>query len=303
MRNLRIAGLRTLCVMGALSGTLAVGQEMPKPAPRRDGDRMTFSDKPEFLVLPGKGEASAVECAVYPPRSSDTGAKRGLVLHFYGAGGSCREYNMMRAPFATVRQLLWERGYWLVVPNLGPAHWMKDAAVKSVDAIIEGMIRDRGVDPRRVHILGTSMGGGCGLIYVMRSPGRVRSICALFPMTDFSQWVKEKPQYLPGIAAAHGVKPSEAASLLRALSPFDHASAFTGIPVFLLHGDADPTVPVHHSREFAAALQKQGSPVALREAHGLGHDDAVAEPFQREIVDFLTGTAAQSDRDYASPNL
>jgi dipeptidyl aminopeptidase/acylaminoacyl peptidase len=288
--------------MGALFGTLAVGQEMPKPAPRTDGDRMTFSDKPEFLVLPRKGEATAVECAVYPPRPSDTGAKRGLVLHFYGRGGSCREYNMMRAPFATVRQLLWERGYWLIVPDLGTDHWMKDAAVKSIDAIIEGMIRDRGVDPHRVHILGTSMGGGCGLIYVMRSPGRVRSICALFPMTDFSQWVKEKPQYLPGIAAAHGVKPAEAASLLQALSPLYHASAFADIPVFLLHGDADPIVPVHHSREFAAALQKQGSPVACREAHGLGHDNAVAEPFQREIVEFLTDTAAQSDRDYPSTN-
>lgn len=302
MRKWTIVAARTLCATVALFGTLAAGQEMPKAAPKTDGDRITFSDKPEFLVLPRKGEATAVLCAVYAPRPSDTGTKPGLVLHLYGRGGSCRNYNMMTAPFATVRQLLWERGYWLVVPDLGTDHWMNEKATKSLDAIIEGMIRDRDVDSTRVHILGTSMGGGGGLVYVMRRPGRVRSICAFFPITDFVQWVKEKPGYLQGIARAHGVKSSEAASVLQALSPLYHASAFADVPVFLLHGDADSIVPVHHSREFAAALQEQDSPVTYREARGLGHDNAVAEPFQREIVDFLTGTAAQSDLDHPSTN-
>ena len=259
-----------------------------------DVDQMKFSDKPEFWVLPRKGEAAAVECAVCPPRPAGAGTNAGMVLHLYGAGGSSRSYNMMRPPYAMVRRLLWERGYWLVVPNLGGLHWMNDTACKSLDAIIEGMIRDRGVDPVRVHILGTSMGSGSGLVYVMCRPGRVRSICAVFPMTDFAQWVQEKPGYLPSIAAAHGVKPAEAASLLQALSPLYHASAFAGIPVFLLHGDADSVVPIHHSRDFAAALKKQGSTVIYHEVHGVEHDDAVAEPFQLEIADFLTATAGQT---------
>jgi dipeptidyl aminopeptidase/acylaminoacyl peptidase len=275
---------------------------MLKTAPKTDGGRMVFSDKPEFLVLPRKEEGAAVECAVYPPRLSDTRTKTGLVLHLYGRGGSCRNYNMMRAPYAMVRRLLWERGYWLVVPDLGTDHWMNDTACKSLDAIIAGMIRDRGVDPSRVHILGTSMGAGSGLVYVMRRPDRVRSICAAFSMTDFAQWVQEQPRYLSGIAQAHGVKPSEAASVLQALSPLPHAASFAGIPVFLLHGDTDSIVPVHHSREFATALQKQGSPVTYREAPSLGHDDAVAEQFQREIVEFFTNTAAQSDLDESSTN-
>ena len=249
---------------------------------------MTFPDKPEYRMLPRKGTDSAVECAVYPPRLSDPHASAGLVLHLYGHGGSCRKYNMLKPPYANARQRLWERGYWLVVPDLGPDHWMSDAAGQSLDAIIEGMIRDRGVDPARVHILGTSMGGGSGLVYTMRRPGRIRSLCAVFPMTDFTQWVKEKPGYLSGITHAHGVKATEAAAVLDDLSPLHHVSAFAAIPVFLLHGDSDPKVPVHHSRELAAALQTQGSPVTYREVHGVGHDDAIAESFQQEIVDFLT---------------
>lgn len=295
MRKRSIVFAGALCGTVALFGTMATGQEMSKEAPETDGERVAFSDKPEFLVLPRKGEVTSVECAVYPPRCSDSGTNAGMVLHLYGRGGSCRAYNMMSPPYAKVRRLFWERGYWLVIPDLGADHWMNDTACKSLDAIIEGMIRDRGVDPSRVHILGTSMGGGSGLVYVMRHPGRIRSICAVFPMTDFPKWVEEKPSYLQGIAQAHGVKPSEAASVLQDLSPLYHAASFAGIPVFLLHGDTDSVVPVHHSREFAAALKEQGSPFTYHEAHGLGHDDAIAEPFQREIVEFLTDTTGQTD--------
>ncbi len=283
-----MAVVGTLCTTVILLNTLAVGQEMPTPSSEADDSSMLFTDKPEFLILPQKEDEAAVECAVYSPRLSHSPTKKGLVVHIYGRGGSCRSYNMMRESYAEVRRLLWERGYWLVVPDLGTDHWMNDTACKSVDAVIEGMIRDHDVDPARVHILGTSMGGGSGLVYVMRRPNRIRSICAVFPMTDFEQWVQEKPGYLSGIARAHGVKPSEAASVLQALSPLQHVAAFAGIPVFLLHGDADSTVPTHHSREFAAALRKQGSPVIYREVPRLAHTDAVTEQFQREIVDFLT---------------
>ena len=240
------------------------------------------------MAFPRNGGA-AVECAVYPPLNIDGNA--GIVLHLYGHGGSCREYNIMRSPYAEARRLLRERGYWLVVPDLGGSHWMNNAACKILDSVIHGMITAHGVNPDRVHILGTSMGGGSGLAYVMRRPGRIRSICAVFPMTDFAQWVQESPAYLQRIAEAHGVKLSEATPVLRAISPLLHSASFADIPVLLMHGDSDSIVPVHHSRDFAAALKKQGSPVTYREVSGVGHDDAIAEPFQREIVEFLTDEA------------
>jgi dipeptidyl aminopeptidase/acylaminoacyl peptidase len=275
-----------LCGALTLVGSLALAQGAPQDDKASAG--ATFVDKPEYLVLPRPGAAGAVECAVYPPRLAERGAKAGVVLHLYGRGGSCRDYNMMQPSYATVRRLLWERGYWLIVPDLGTDHWMNDAACASLDAIIAGMVQDRGADPARVQVLGSSMGAGSGLVYVMRRPGRIRAVCAVFPMTDFAAWAKETPGYLSGIVQAHGCQPSAAAAVLRDLSPLQHAAAFASIPVFLLHGDADSKVPVHHSRDFAAALQKQGSPVTYREARGVEHDDAIAEPFQQELADFLT---------------
>lgn len=244
---------------------------------------MMFSDKPELLVLTRNG-TTTIECTVYPPRCYNSGKNTGMVLHLYGHGGSCREYNMMRAPYKEVRHLLWERGYWLVVPELGGSHWMNDQTSESLDTIIESMIRDQNVRPNSVHILGTSMGGGSGLVYMIRHPSRVRSICAVFPMTDFAQWIKEAPSYLQSITQAHGAKLSE---ILRTFSPLHHAAYFIDIPVLLIHGNSDSIVPVHHSRNFADALRKQGSPITYHEVSGVGHDDAIVKPFQHEIVDFF----------------
>lgn len=291
-RTMSFAG--TLCATATMFVVLAAEQGMPSSKTESE-NKMVFADKPDYMVLPREGDAAAVECAVYPPRLSENAKKAGMVLHLYGRGGSARKYNMKSDHYSMVRRLLWERGYWIVVPDLGGVHWMNDKACRTLDAIIESMIKEHGVDPDKVSILGTSMGGGSGLAYAVLRPGRVRSICAIFPMTDFAQWGKESPGYLNGMANAHGVKPEDSTSALDALSPLKHAASFAGIPVFLLHGDTDTIVPTHHSRNFAEALKKQGSPVIYREALGVGHSDVIAEPFQQEIADFLTGTAAKYD--------
>lgn len=256
---------------------------------------MIFSDKPDYMVLPRNGDLAAVECAVYPPRLSGSGKSAGMVLHLYGSGGSCRHYNMMRESYSMVRSLLWERGYWLVVPDLGGAHWMNEKACKTLDTVIECMVKQRGVDPALISVLGTSMGAGCGLAYTMRRPSRIRSICAIFPMTDFTKWGQESPNRLKSIAEAHGVKMEDLAPVLEKLSPLRHVTAFAAIPIFLIHGDADTTVLPHHSRDFSEALKKQGSPVTYIEVHNVAHNDVVADPYQKEIADFLTNPAAKSD--------
>jgi dipeptidyl aminopeptidase/acylaminoacyl peptidase len=256
---------------------------------------MIFSDKPDYIVIPGNGDVTAVECAVYPPRLSGSGKSAGMVLHLYGSGGSCRSFNMMRESYSMVRRLLWERGYWLVVPDLGGGHWMNEKAYKTLDTVIECMVKERGVEPARISVLGTSMGAGCGLAYAMRRPGRIRSICAIFPMTDFAKWVQESPNRLKRIAEAHGVEIEDLTPILDELSPLKHLKAFADIPVFLIHGDADTTVLPHHSRDFSEALGKQGSPVTYIEVHNVAHKDVVTEPYQKEIADFLTNTAAKSD--------
>lgn len=43
------------------------------------------------------------------------------------------------------------------------------------------------------------------------------------------------------------------------------------IPIWVFHGDMDPTVPVEQSREMVEALQKARGPVNYTEYPGEGH--------------------------------
>ena len=254
--------------------------------------------EPVIRQVPGPDDHVPIACVVYAPQPVPEG-KAGLVVHLYGSGGSHREneYNVGRAPYAAFRRLLAERGYWLVVPDLGPKHWMNAKACAQVDAVIAAMIKKERVDPERVHLLGTSMGAGSSLIYVMRRPERITSVVAVFPMTDFARWLQEKPGYRGPVEQAHGIAPEQRDATLAKLSPLLHPEAFRNVPVLLLHGDSDTVVPPHHSRDFAAALEEKGCAVIYHEVPGLTHNDKIAQAFQRELADFLTKENKRSDSE------
>lgn len=248
-------------------------------------------------TVPEPGHPLAVPCTVYPPEGT-TGRKPGLVIHLYGAGGSHTFYNLMRPAYEQLRRRLREAGYWVVVPELGPSHWMNARAVASLDAVIASMVANSEVDPGRVHLLGTSMGGGSALVYASQRPGVPRSVCALFPMTDFEAWVTEQPSYLEAITQAHGLDAANPGAALHALSPLNHIQDFAKIPIYLLHGDADATVPAHHSRDFAAAVHRAGGRVIYREMAGGGHDDEMATGWQDDIRQFILSTEAHTEDNY-----
>jgi len=250
----------------------------------------SYAEESVVSQIPGVEEGATIACRIYPPKTLPEG-RTGLVIHLYGSGGSHREgqFNIGRPPFDQFRQMLAERGYWLVVPELGPKHWMNDRACLQVDAVIDEMVRAHPIDRKRVHFLGSSMGAGNSLIYIMRRPGKIRSVVAVFPMTDFRRWLEEQPRYRAVVEKAHSITDDTRDTALKNLSPLLHPEAFRDVPVFLLHGDRDPIVPPHHSREFAAALEESGSKVVFREAADGVHNDEIARPFQRELVEFITG--------------
>jgi predicted peptidase len=64
------------------------------------------------------------------------------------------------------------------------------------------------------------------------------------------------------------------------------AERMKGIPQFVVHGDADPTVGVAGSRNMTAALKKAGAEVTYVEVPGGGHSDVVV-PNLPQAFEFL----------------
>ena len=81
-----------------------------------------------------------------------------------------------------------------------------------------------------------------------------------------------------------------AADVYRDRSPITRAAEIR-VPVLLLHGTDDDTVPVEQSAEMADALRRAGVPVERHvyegEGHGWRRAESLADDFAR-VDDFLT---------------
>lgn len=123
--------------------------------------------------------------------------------------------------------------------------------------------REFHADPKRVYVVGLSMGGNGTWALAHDNPARFAAIVVvcgfLGPLHEFRGIVPDG-------------QPTPYVALARSLG---------NLPVWIVHGDADPVVPVSESRQMAAALKTLGGDVRYKELAGVGHnawDDAFADP-------------------------
>jgi predicted peptidase len=120
---------------------------------------------------------------------------------------------------------------------------------------LDAAIAEFSVDPDRVYLTGLSKGGAGAWYLATRAPGR---FAALAPVCG-------------------RIEPSTTSTASWAGVPtlsFEQAAAKLGdrLPIWVHHGDADPTVPVEQSRKMVAALKAIGNPVRYSEYPGVHHN-------------------------------
>lgn len=147
-----------------------------------------------------------------------------------------------------------------------------------IDAAMASLLARADVDPRRIAIFGQSLGGALAIYYAVH--GRYRdSICAVVSESAFSDYrtisrdklasafITWPFQWLPWLTVDDTYAPDAS---VQAISP---------IPLLLIHGDEDRTVPLYHSKRlYALALE----PKALWVVHGRGHIESMQDASVRE---------------------
>jgi len=118
-----------------------------------------------------------------------------------------------------------------------------DRARQALDGFLEEKLAALPVDRRKVALLGFSQGGVMAYQLALRAPERYAGLVAL------SSWLP------PELAAA--VKGTE---------------GLAELPSLVMHGIADPMVPVDRGREARDRLIELGVPTTYREYDGMQHE-------------------------------
>jgi predicted esterase len=203
-----------------------------------------------------KSYRSAIDNTMQPyrlfiPSSYDGKQAYPLIILLHGMGG---DENTMFDQYGNgaFENLAEKRGYIVACPKGREATSMyRGPAEQDVLDVLADVRRAYKVDPNRIYMAGHSMGAYGTWSIAMNHP---EIFAALAPISG-------------------GADTTRAAKIAK-------------IPELVVHGDADPTVPVANSRNMVEALKKDGAEVKYMEIKG-GNHVAVAVPAFEPMFDWF----------------
>jgi acetyl esterase/lipase len=258
------------------------------------------AQKPTYVqhenIVYGETDGVGLVMDVFTPQGAGNGL--GIIDVISGAWHSDRGKIRDHARAQTF-QILCGKGY--TVFAIRPGSVTKFTALEMLAHLNEGIrwVKDHAdqykVDPDRLGLMGASAGGHLACLAAVTAttgkpandahplPGTdVKAVAVFFPPTDFLDF-GGKPtdvrsnsnlgEPIRGLVFPRGISnesEAEIADKLKQISPARLVTPKTP-PFLLIHGDADPVVPLQQSERMLAALKQAGVPAQLIVKHGGGH--------------------------------
>ncbi len=278
-----------LVVLAALAGFVPATRAGDPPYDRKED------------VIYGRKYGTALTMDVFTPRKDANGLGVIVVV----SGGFFSSHEAIQPAF--VRPLT-DRGYTVfsVVHGSQPRYTVNEIVADMNRAVrfIRHHAKDYGIDPDRLGVCGASAGGHLSLMLgtaggpgnprandpVDRESSRVQAVACFFPPTDFLNFGAPGSRkvhavdHAPPFRAAFDyreldpktrlwVKVTDEARLeqiAREISPAHHVSK-DDPPTLIIHGDADPLVPIQQSQIIVEKFKEAGVECKLVVKTGAGH--------------------------------
>jgi acetyl esterase/lipase len=274
-------------------------------------DGLPYEQKKDVVYAEAHGTGLLMD--VFTP----TGKPNGLAIVDIASGAWYSDRNKIRDhTLAQVYTIFCSRGYavFAVRPGSKTRYTAAemDRNVKSAIHYVKAHAGEYKIDPARLGLMGGSAGGHLATLAALTpEPGKanatnpadrhdtsVRAVGAFFPPTDFLDWNGDKAIRgdvvgpLLFVGGAQGHSDDEIKTAAKAISPLHRVGKPT-IPFLLIHGDADPVVPLSQSKKLVEAITKAGGSAELIVKAGGGHPwltlpqevKVMADWFDKQLAD------------------
>ena len=228
---------------------------------------------------------------------TDTGhGETPVVVDVHGGPESQR-----RPSFRRVKQYLLSRGYAVFEPNVrgstgyGKAYTHLDDVEQRMDAVadlkagVDWLHDHPAVDPDRIAVMGASYGGFMTLAALTAYPDVWAAGVDIVGIANFVTFLENTGDWRRELREAEYGSLDTDRDLLEAISPIHNVEDIEA-PLFVLHGENDPRVPVSEARRIVEEAQAAGVPVRELifddEGHGFTKLQNRVEAYSA-IVDFL----------------
>lgn len=182
----------------------------------------------------------------YLSKTTINNEKKPLVLYLHGSGEKGTDISkvFINSPIDFL-----EKNYpdcYVLAPQCSSnAYWDAEILVK----LIENIVKDNPIDPKRIYLIGVSMGAwACWNLLALR-PDLFAAAVAVSGFVDRIPMIEYRK--------------------------------FAKIPIYMYHGDADDIVPFTYSENLFNKLKSVEAPVILHRAEGEKHS-GWAQLFQKE---------------------
>ena len=229
------------------------------------------------------------------PKDADPGDTP-VIVDVHGGPESQR-----RPSFSGLTQYFLSRGYAVFEPNVrgstgyGKAYTHLDDVEKRMDSVkdlkagADWLAAHELIDADRIVVKGGSYGGFMVLAALTEYPDRWAAGVDVVGIANFVTFLENTGSWRRQLREAEYGSLEEDREFLESISPVNRADRIEA-PLFIIHGENDPRVPVGEAEQIAEAARENDVPVELRiyddEGHGLSKRENQIDAYT-DVVAFL----------------
>ncbi|MEP1058559.1 MULTISPECIES: S9 family peptidase [Cyanophyceae] len=264
----------------------------------------TFSE-PE-LVRWQSFDNKTISGFLYRPSARFTG-KRPVVINIHGGPeGQYRPGFLGRNNF-----YLNELGVALLFPNVRGSSgygktflkldngYLREDSVKDIGALLDWIATQPTLDADRILVTGGSYGGYMSLAVATHYSDRIRAAIDIVGISNFVSFLERTESYRRDLRRVEygDERDPKMREFLIKISPLNNAEKIKK-PLFVIHGQNDPRVPLNEATQIVATVRQNNIPVwslvAKDEGHGFAKKKNVDFQFYATVL-FLQNYLLQAD--------